>query len=200
MELEEAIRGRRSVRRFDGRRVASEVVRELAEAAALAPAPHHTHPWRLIVLSADARHRLVEAMQDAWRRDLEGDDTPPEEVARRLERSRRRLLDAPLLLLTCLDMSQAHPWPDERRRRAERDMFVQSLGAALQNLQLLAHARGLGSCLLGAPLFCQEAVREALLLPPSWEPMFLVEVGYPDPCYRPRVRPSPALETILREI
>jgi len=188
VELEEAIRGRRSVRRFSPLPVPAEVVRELAEAASLAPAPHHTRPWRLLLLSPEARTRLAEAMGRAWRRDLESDGFPQEEAACRLERSRRRLLAAPVLLLACLDMSQAQPWPDPRRQRAERDMFVQSLGAALQNLQLLAHARGLGSCLLGAPLFCQQEVREALSLPPSWEPMFLVELGYPSPDYRPRPR------------
>ncbi len=197
MELEEAIRGRRSVRRFAPRPVPPEVVRELAEAAALAPAPHHTRPWRLVLLNPQARARLAEAMGRAWRRDLEADGIAAQKAHQLLERSRRRLLAAPVLLLSCLDLSQAHPWPDPRRQRAERDMFVQSLGAALQNLQLLAHARGLGSCLLGAPLFCQEEVREALSLHPSWEPMFLVEIGYPSPCYRPR--PRPPGQAILEE-
>ncbi|MFQ5815094.1 MAG: CoB--CoM heterodisulfide reductase iron-sulfur subunit B family protein, partial [Candidatus Hydrothermarchaeaceae archaeon] len=46
--------------------------------------------------------------------------------------------------------------------RAEHDMFMQSLGAALQNLLLAANAYGLAGYLKGAPLICQTAVAEAL--------------------------------------
>ncbi len=200
LALDEAILGRRSVRRFLPRPVPPALLRELVSLAACAPAPHHSQPWRFVALSPRAREALGEAMGGAWRRDLLADGVAPAEVERLLSRSRRRLIAAPALLLACVDLSAARPWPDERRRRAERDMFVQSLGAALQNLMLAAHARGLGSCLLGAPLYCQEEVRAALGLPRDWEPAFLVEVGYPDPSYRPRDRETPALEGLLREV
>jgi len=59
-------------------------------------------------------------------------------------------------------------------------MFVQSLGAALQNLLLAAADYGLAGYLKGAPLFCPDAVRQALDLPPDWHPAFLVLLGYPD--------------------
>jgi|DewCreStandDraft_5_1066085.scaffolds.fasta_scaffold02230_13 coenzyme F420-0:L-glutamate ligase/coenzyme F420-1:gamma-L-glutamate ligase len=197
--LLETLRGRRSVRRFDGRPVPREAIEELVAVACLAPAPHHSRPWRFLLVSPPTRARLAEAMTTAWRRDLEADGAPPEERERLLTEARRRLASAPALLLACLDLSAARPWPDERRRRAERDMFVQSLGAALQNLMLLAHARGLASCLMGAPLFCQEAIRQALTLPGDWEPLFLVELGYPDPSYRPRPRPEPRPGEFLQE-
>lgn len=200
MALEEAILGRRSVRRFLPHPVPPSLVRELVSLAACAPAPHHSQPWRFVLLSAGAREALAEAMGQAWRSDLQIDGAPADVAERLLARSRRRLLAAPVLLLACLELSAARPWPDERRRRAERDMFVQSLGAALQNLMLAAHSRGLGSCLMGAPLYCQEAVRQALGLPGQWEPAFLVELGYPDPTYRPRPRHTPALEGLLREL
>jgi len=195
--VDEVISGRRSVRRFLPRPVPDELLAELVALAAAAPAPHHSRPWRFVLLSPPARERLAAAMGDAWRRDLQADGVPAAEGEALLERSRRRLLAAPVLLLACLDLSDARPWPDERRRRAERDMFVQSLGAALQNLMLAAHARGLGSCLMGAPLYCQAEVRAALGLPQGWEPTFLVELGYPDPGYRPRRRPPPDLPLLL---
>ncbi|HXG41386.1 MAG TPA: nitroreductase family protein [Dehalococcoidia bacterium] len=196
--LEQVVLGRRSVRRFLPRPVPDRLVEELVALAAAAPAPHHSRPWRFLVLSSAARERLVMAMEGAWLRDLQADGHRPEDAGGLLERSRRRILSAPVLLLACLELSGARPWPDERRRRAERDMFVQSLGAALQNLMLAAHARGLGSCLMGAPLFCQDEVRAALGLPEGWEPAFLVELGYPDPDYRPRPRPPLDLSSLLQ--
>jgi len=190
MQVLEAIASRRSVRRFAPRRVPRALLRELVGAACAAPAPHHSRPWRFVEVTPDTRRRLVEAMAAAWRTDLEADRQPPEVIKRSLARSRRQLVEAPLLLLACLEQEGARRWPDARRRRAERDMYMQSLGAALQNLLLAAHARGLGGYLKGAPLFCQSAVAEALDLPTGWEPAFLVLLGYPAEGFRPPPRPA----------
>ena len=76
-------------------------------------------------------------------------------------------------------------------------MYMQSLGAALQNLLLAAHARGLGGYLKGAPLFCRAAVAEALALPDGWQPAFLVLLGYPADGARPPPRPEPRPEDFL---
>lgn len=67
-------------------------------------------------------------------------------------------------------------------------MFVQSLGAALQNMLLAAVERGLVGYIKGAPLFCATAVREALELPDGWEPAFLVLLGHPEEGFEPPPR------------
>ena len=84
-----------------------------------------------------------------------------------------------VFLAACLSLGDQKRWPNVARRRAERDMFVQSLGAALQNLLLAAGEGGIVGYLKGAPLFCADAVRAALELPSDWEPTFLVLLGYP---------------------
>lgn len=186
-----AIFSRRSLRRFAGRPVDSAAVLRLVEAACAAPAPHHSRPWRFVqVASVRARERLAEAMGRAWLADAERDGVPRSAMEERLRRSRERLLRAPLLLLACLSLSDTRPWPDERRRGAEREMFVQSLGAALQNMLLAAEEEGLVGYLKGAPLFCREAARAALELPEEWEPAFLVLLGYPEEGAAPAARPQ----------
>jgi coenzyme F420-0:L-glutamate ligase/coenzyme F420-1:gamma-L-glutamate ligase len=199
MDVSEAITSRRSIRRFARRDVPSDLLRELIAAACAAPAPHHSHPWRFVAIEPGSRPRLADAMASAWRADLAADRQSPQAVERSLARSRRQLTEAPLLLLACLEREGARRWPDGRRRRAERDMYVQSLGAALQNLLLAAHARGLGGYLKGAPLFCQRAVGKALGLPSGWEPAFLVLLGYPAEGFRPSPRPEIRLDDLLIE-
>ncbi len=146
MRALDAIATRRSVRRFAPREVPRDLVPKLIAAACAAPAPHHDRPWRFAEVNPETRPRLIEAMAAAWRADLESDRRPREPLDKLLARSRRQLTEAPLLLLACLELGSARDWPDERRRAAERDMYVQSLGAALQNLLLAAHAYG-RSCL-----------------------------------------------------
>lgn len=199
MDLLTAIRSRRSLRRLAERPVPDEVVRELVALACTAPAPHHTRPWRFVLVRPETRPHLATAMTDAWRGDMTADGETPERIEKLLERSRQRIEGAPVLLLAGLSLAGAKQWPDGRRRAAERDMFVQSLGAALQNLSLAAQEYGLGCCVLGSPLFCAPAVSEALSLLGDVEPLFLVMLGYPPAGFKPAPRNAVPLTDVLSE-
>jgi coenzyme F420-0:L-glutamate ligase/coenzyme F420-1:gamma-L-glutamate ligase len=69
-------------------------------------------------------------------------------------------------------------YPDEKRQRSERDLAMQSLGAAIQNMLLAAHAEGLGACWFSAPSFCKETVRKVLKIPEVVEPQAVIALGY----------------------
>ena len=197
MRALDAIATRRSIRRFAPREVSPTIVRELIAAACAAPAPHHSQPWRFVEVGPESRPRLIEAMAAAWRVDAAADGVSDSRIEGEVKRSRKQMADAPLLLLACLELDSARSWPDDGRRAAERDMYMQSLGAALQNLLLAAHASGLGGYLKGAPLFCQAAVAEALALPGGWQPAFLVLLGYPARGAKAPARLEPRLDDFL---
>jgi coenzyme F420-0:L-glutamate ligase/coenzyme F420-1:gamma-L-glutamate ligase len=200
MTVDAALAGRRSVRQFSPRPVERALVEEVIAAACLAPAPHHSRPWRFVILSSsDARARLAEAMGERWRQDLESDGVAKERIRQLLNRSRARLAAAPVLILAGVAGQAQRAWPDQRRQRAEELMFVQSMGAALENLMLAAHARGLGSYWMSAPLFCPEAVRLALNLPADFQPQALIALGYPKEGLRLPPRPPLAVRDHIVE-
>ncbi len=191
------LRGRRSVRRFAPRPVPEEVLRRVLDTARWAPSAHNRQPWRWVVLAShETRTALADAMAAAFRRDLEADGLPADEIQARVQRSRQRLLTAPVALLLAADLSVGDPYPDPARQQAERLMLVQS--AALAGLQLLlaAHAEGLGGVWTCGPLFVPDLVREVLGLPPTWEPQALFYLGYP--AQRPAPRPRRPLEEVVR--
>jgi F420 biosynthesis protein FbiB-like protein len=195
LDLPQLIRGRRSVRRLRPDPVPPELVRAVIEAAAWAPSPHGTQPWRFVVLTRQERkQQLAEAMATAWRHHLAMDGQDEETIARRLAGSQRRLLEAPVLILVCLDPSDLDRYPDPERQQAERIMAIQSLGAAVQNVLLMAYRLGLDTGWMCAPLFCPDVVRNVLDLPSELEPQALITLGYAaaDPQRRPR-RPLDAL-------
>ncbi len=170
---------RRTVRDFTGEPVDEEAVRQALLAAFTAPAPHHSVPWRFaIASSARARDRLLDAMREAWIADLRGDGFTEEQITRRIARG-EPLRRAPLLIVPCLVTDAAHAYPDERRQRAEREMFLVSMGAGVQNLLVALAVEGLGSCWVSSSLFCPDVATRALSLPAGWEPMGVVGVGHP---------------------
>lgn len=177
----DTIHGRRSVRRYLPKEVPDDLLEQVLEAARWAPSPHGRQPWRFaVVRSGKTKERLAEAMGEEWRANLEMDGQGAEIVEKRLEGSRRRLLDAPVLVLLCLYLEDLDEYPDAGRRHGETTMAVQSLGAAAQNALLAAYDLGLDAGWMCAPLFCPEKVVEALGLGPELVPHALLTLGYAD--------------------
>jgi coenzyme F420-0:L-glutamate ligase/coenzyme F420-1:gamma-L-glutamate ligase len=171
---------RRTVRAFARDRVDPAAIQRAIAAAVSAPAPHHTTPWRFVLVDTDdARTALMTAMRNQWASDLTADGVPPEITARRLAKSDALLGSAPFLVVPCLTTEGADDYPDGRRATAEREMFVVAMGAAVQNFLVALSAQGLGSCWLSTTLFCQDVVRRALALPEGWDPMGTVAIGKP---------------------
>jgi len=191
------LEARRSIRAFRAEPVDRADLDAIVEAACIAPAPHHSRPWRFVVVdTTGAKADLAAGMGARWRADLEGDGVAPERVDELVEASRVKLVGAPALVVGCLTWDGLDRYPDEQRQRAEWGMALLSLGAAVENLMLAATDRGLASCWVAAPIFCPPEARDALDLPDTWLPHALVMVGHPDPGYTGRVRPPVPLDDL----
>jgi len=189
-DLATLLRSRRSVRKYQARPVARELLEQMLEAARWAPSPHGRQPWRFVVLTRpEPKKALADQMGDEWRRNLQMDGQTEEIVNLRLEKSRQRILHAPAIIIPCLYLADLDSYPDAKRQEDETTMAIQSIGAAIQNMLLMAYELGLDTGWMCAPLFCPEVTCEALELDKQLIPQALITVGYAaaDPQRRPRL-------------
>ncbi len=197
--LHEFLLTRRSIRNFLPDPVPVDLVKELLVVANRAPSAHNRQPWRWVVIhTEEAKQRLAEEMGNEFQNDLLRDGVPAEKVERMVARSHERIGGAPLLVLPCLTMSEMDHYPDPTRQQCEWQMAVQSVALACQNLMLAAHAVGLGSCWICAPIFCTVIVQRTLDLPSEWEPQGLITLGWPADDGRDRDRKSVEQVVIYR--
>jgi F420 biosynthesis protein FbiB-like protein len=179
MSVKDTCKQRRSIRKYTKQHVPYKLVLEALEAASMAPSAHNAQPYRFIIISdLTVKQHLAEAMTETWIKTM----TKDEAIAKQnvIDFSINRFSSAPVLIVACLTLENMKKYPDTIRKLIERDLAVQSLGAAIQNMLLSASENGLGACWFSAPIFCKDTVRQVLSIPKSIEPQAIILMGYPD--------------------
>lgn len=195
---QQVVSARRTVREFTDEPVSTDDILHAIADAVTAPAPHHTTPWRFVILENSAtRTALLDAMADQWRRDLGLDGRREPEIERRVARG-EILRRAPAVVVPCLVTAGSHDYPDERRSTAEREMFLLAMGAGIENFLVSLAAQRLGSAWVSSTLFCSEVVRQELDLPSDWEPMGAVAIGRAASAAKTRPSRRPDDYTVFR--
>ena len=177
--LHEFLCTRRSIRRFLPDPVPEPMLERILETTLFAPSAHDKQPWRFVVVATpEAKSRLTQAVTSKFRLDMTNAGAPINEIQERIERTIRRINDAPVIIIFCRDIKQVNPQPDDAAQQAEITMARQSVAAAGLQLLLAAHAEGLGGTWICWPLFAPAEICQALNLSADWEPQGMVFLGF----------------------
>jgi nitroreductase len=146
------IKTRRSVRSYKSDPIPRGVLEQLLEAMRWAPSAANMQPWYFYAVNNKEK---IEALSAA----THGQDF---------------VAQAPLVFVVCADPERSAQMLGARGR----DFYcLQDSALAAQNLALVAHANGLGTCWVGS--FDEDKTRRVLEIPDSLRPVAIVPCGYP---------------------
>jgi coenzyme F420-0:L-glutamate ligase/coenzyme F420-1:gamma-L-glutamate ligase len=180
-DFTEILRNRRSYKlEFDPRKIEKGTILECIDLARWAPSAHNSQAWRYILLEqGEIRDKLINQMNEILRNDLIKDGKSESFIKNKINRTKTKFLQAPFLIVLCLDTSELEKYPDPERNQNEYIMGVQSISSSATILLLAFELKKIASCWYCAPLFTKDIVKTILKLPESFIPMAFFTVGYP---------------------
>lgn len=151
MELIDLIKTRRSVRRYNSRRVETEKIRALLEGAIWAPSGSNLQLWHFVVVQDAAALQKIKLFSPGMSR------------------------SAPCIIALCIDLAEA----EAKGGALARDSLApMDTAFTAQNILLMAHHMGLGACVVKS--YNHSSVKRLLGLPGRVAPLLLISVGYYD--------------------
>jgi nitroreductase len=160
MEIDKALRGRRSVRKYQSRDISNSVIEELLGLAICAPSSMNGQPWHFIIIrDKKIKEQLVE---------IKNRYCPVEKQDYKADFLRQ----APVIIMLCVNKQKSF------------DREIENAVLAAANLMLGAYSQGIGSVYLsahriGEPNISRE-IRQILNIPENIDPITLIPLGYPD--------------------
>jgi nitroreductase len=177
MELVEAIKGRRSVRKFKSQEVPREALEKMLELAMWAPSGMNRQEWYFVVVRGQKREELLNIFDSAFetfRPNLEKVFSGKGKMIEAMKHFFQTYGGAPVFILAYAGKSASGQWD------------THSTAVALQNLFLAAHAEGLGT-VWSDGILVKETEINALMGVEEKKLVAVVPVGYPDEV--PRIPP-----------
>ena len=173
MDVDEAIRGRRSVRKYMDKPVPLQVVCEVLEAGTWAPSAKNGQQWRFTVLTGSSKKELTTLFH-----------TELEKLSAKIGRARmgssfnscRIMEEAPVVILV---------W-DSNEVKQLSESSLQSVAAATENMLLKAYDTGLGSLWICDIYYAAEALTKHLRK--TWKLVAAVTLGWPAETPQPKPR------------
>ena len=200
--MAEAMRNRRSIRRFEEKEVPRELVQEILETARWAPSGNNVQPWRFIIVTDKGKIApLSEASNQRWiasspmvivcLSDLNVFGSHGSYSAFQ-----------PLVELGMIEDMDFSEFDEKREGTSElENRMANTLNSFLNvaiiidHITLLAHESGLGTCWVR--YFNVAAVRKILAIPDNFTIVALLPIGYPSESGRMR-EPMDGESLILR--
>ncbi|TDA70113.1 MAG: nitroreductase [Clostridia bacterium] len=202
-DLEQLIKGRRSIRRWQAKEVSEDLLLKAIELATWAPNGGNRQNWHFyVILNRETIGRIADAVQTSadlmasWPEAVEMGDT-----LRRWQATSSFFRAAPAAIAVAAAQYQSladqilirreavDPRAAQMRQwRQTANSRIQSVAAAISYLLLVLHQMGLGAVWMTGPMQAKGEIEKILNVPPGMDLIAFIPVGYPDEEIRPANR------------
>lgn len=173
MSVKTIIAKRRSIRKYQNKEVSTDLIKEVVDAARLAPSGNNAQPSRYLIIK-------------------------DEKIKKKLKENKvfkqEFVYKAPVIIVCCGD---PETYPKEKLESGFDDPYkiraVRDVSIAAQNLVLRATELGLGTCYIGWRH--KGRIKKVLGIPKNYVVPFVITLGYP--AEKPKARPRKSLKEIL---
>ncbi len=145
MEIDEAIKNRRSIRKYKSKLLIKEQITEVLDAGNRAPSAKNRVQWRFHVFQGEAKNKLVQICRENIEK------LPKIPLMASTHNSYNTMDKAPVVIL----VTQTCEWGGISAE-------IQSVSAAIQNMLLKAHSMGLGTVWINDVLYVEPAILQLL--------------------------------------
>ena len=167
-----------------------ELIELVLESAVHAPNHKITEPWSFHVFTGKGRGELARARAETARLQAESEGEDEEMAEGRISRERKKAFRAPVVIAVICAAG---------RDEVETLENYAACAAAVQNMQLTAHALGLASMWRTGAMAYHDYMREFFGLGEAATIVAYLYVGYPDMGERPRRRQPASEKTVWHE-
>lgn len=184
MEIDDIVKGRRSIRQYSHEEVHRELLEEILESALWAPSGMNRQEWSLIVVRGPMRDHLVEIVSKSQEHMLPHlQQLFSEKIIKISLQVFSNLGGAPAVILVYIPKEKtccSESLDDRSRYHAEFNRFNRLLSASalIQNLLLAAYQRGLGTCWMTGPKYMEKEINELFGVTDK-ELVSIIPIGYP---------------------
>jgi len=185
----DAIAARRSIRRFKADPIPQDTLQIILSAASQAPSGKNRQPWRFIVVKQDKRPELIRIMrQQIAKAKTRGEDLGSSEWT-------TNVMEQASVTVFIFNPDGVRPWLAHSIDQMFTDVVdIQSIGAAIQNMLLVALELGIGSLWICDVFYAYEELCN--WLGEKGEMIAAVSFGYPDES--PAARPRKSFNEVVR--
>jgi len=197
MKLREVLRKRRSVRHFIQKTVSGKIIQDLIADALWSPSWGNTQPWEIVIVTGEPLERFKRKNREAMlshmppKAEIPMPQTWPSAFEKRykdlgksvlgslsIDRKDKKkrfkhfanmffLFDAPAMILITID------------KKLSLEYAMLDIGIFLQSFCLLAHDKGLGTCIMAATVMYPEIAHEMFTIPETKALIMGAAIGWP---------------------
>lgn len=205
MEIFECIDTRKTIRKYTDYIPTDDEIKRIINSARLAPAAMNTQNWKfLAVFNKDIKHKMAQAVLDKYDEITSGID---EETARAVSsyKAHSTFFETAPVIIVCIEIKapsfmggvlEMAKYTQNEIANMRPDSYLLSMGGAVENMALSAHALGLSSCWMVAPVLAHGEFKKILNLGEDDKIVTILTIGKPY-ANNPNRAPKKPLEEVM---